>query len=101
MIKLLRALKRKIMLALFAGLAGCANVPSPPQVVTQRVEVPIATPCLTAPVQCDPAPDTAAALKADPTLLGKLKLLLEGRDVRSACILKLQAAQAACLTVTK
>lgn len=78
-------------------LAGCAPGPRPvPAIVTQRVEVPIATRCA-----ADPGPDPAyadsnPALTAAVDLYERVKLLLEGRAQRQAREFELKAATAAC-----
>lgn len=76
------------------AFCGCATTPGPIQ--TQTVNVPV-------PVHCKPNlsptptfPDTSDALKAATDIFEQTKLLLAGRDLRSARIVELEAAVRGC-----
>lgn len=86
-----------VWLALIVGFAltGCATT-SEPQVIVQKVEVPVAVKCA-----ADPGPepsysDSAEAIRAAADLFEKVKLLLAGRAERDARLAELRAANAGC-----
>ena len=76
-------------------LAGCAS-DKPGEIKLQTVNVPI-------PVHCTPTiettvvyPDTDDALRTAANIFERTKLLVAGRDIRTARILKLEAALRGC-----
>jgi hypothetical protein len=79
-------------------LTACATLPSPSQVITQEVKVPIAVLCVSSLPSHDPYPDSQAAVKAANTLFDKVKLILAGRSLRDAFEAEQGAVLQACLT---
>lgn len=83
------------MVCLSILLFGCGSTP-PERVVTQTVNVPV-------PVHCKPDiettvvyPDTDDALRSAVNIFERTKLLVAGRDIRTARILKLETALKGC-----
>lgn len=85
----------------FLLLAGCAAEPQrpEPEIRTVEVKVMVPQPCRAlAAMSEEPAmPDTDEALKAAPGLFDRVKLLLQGREIRSARLEQYKAAKASCL----
>lgn len=91
----------KALAITFAAMAlaacGTTNTPAPEaRIVTQVVRVQVPTPCnVEEPAQ--PAyPDTAAALRAVPDVDRGTRLLLAGRELRTAYIAAVLGALRAC-----
>lgn len=82
-----------ILLACLA-LAACAT--AEPQIKTQIVNVPVAVHCKPD-IKADPVyPDTAAAIKAAPSIFERVQLLLEGRKERDQRLAELGTAIQGC-----
>ncbi|MNS16446.1 hypothetical protein D3C72_480990 [compost metagenome] len=85
-------MKRALCLALL--LAGCAT--AEPRIEYREVLVPVAVPC-GADVGAPPSYlDSNAALQEAPDLFERVKLLLAGREQRSARLEALEGQIAAC-----
>jgi|GEM_PF-2337912 len=76
-------------------LFGCGTAP-PERVVTQTVYVPTPVRCKAAARPSIEYPDSDEALRTAPDMFERVKLLLAGRNTRSARIQELESSLKAC-----
>lgn len=85
--------------ALLLGACAHGQRPPPEPVIrTIEVQVPVIVPCK-ALVELDDSlsyPDTPTALRAAPNIFERVRLILQGRELRAAQLQKYRAAKGSC-----